>query len=118
MGLIEVEEKARVLEEQARIQQSESDARVEEVLEWKHNVSFNRLGTDYYILLYYNGNLKWACFLVFIFHFFLSLYTRLPSPFSTYKRCHFGPLLAVRHIGFLTRACAIPAWVQEKRVYF
>ena len=33
MGLIEVEEKARVLEEQARIQQSESDARVEEVLE-------------------------------------------------------------------------------------
>ena len=33
MGLIEIEEKARVLEEQARIQQSESDARVEEVLE-------------------------------------------------------------------------------------
>ena len=100
MGLIEVEEKARVLEEQARIQQSESDARVEEVLEWKHNVSFNRLGTDYCIVLYYNGKLKWACFLVFIFYFFLSLYTRLPSPFNTYKRCHFGPLLAVRHIGF------------------
>ena len=119
MGLIEVEEKkARVLEEQARIQQSESDARVEEVLEWKHNVSFNRLGTDYCILLYYNGKLKWVCFLVFIFYFFLSLYTRLPSPFNTYKRCHFGPLLAVRRIGFLTRACAIPAWEQEKRVYF
>ena len=33
MGLIEVEEKARVLEEQARIQQSESYARVGEVLE-------------------------------------------------------------------------------------
>ena len=63
--LIEVKERARVFEEQARIQSSESDAREEEVLAWKHDVSFSRL--CYSIFLYCNCKLKWACFLVFIF---------------------------------------------------
>ena len=40
MRLIELKERARVFEEQARIQSSESDAREEEVLAWKHDVSF------------------------------------------------------------------------------
>ena len=40
MRLIEVKERARVFEEQPRIQSSESDAREEEVLAWKHDVSF------------------------------------------------------------------------------
>ena len=73
MQLIEVEEKCRISDEQARIQPSESDAREEEVLAWKHDVSFNGLAIDYCILLYYNCKLKWACFLVFIFYFDSSL---------------------------------------------
>ena len=73
MRLIEVKERPRVFEEQARIQSSESDAREEEVLALKHDVSFNRLPIDYCILLYYNCKLKWACFLVFIFYFYSSL---------------------------------------------
>ena len=40
MRFIELKERARVFEEQARIQSSESDAREEEVLAWKHDVSF------------------------------------------------------------------------------
>ena len=70
MRLIEVKEKARVSDEQARIPSSESDAREEEVLAWKHDASFNGLAIDYCILLYYNCNLKWACVLVFIFYFY------------------------------------------------
>ena len=73
MRLIEVKERPRVFEEQTRIQSSESDAREEEVLALKHDVSFNRLPIDYCILLYYNCKLKWACFLVFIFYFYSSL---------------------------------------------
>ena len=73
MRLIEVKERPRVFEEQTRIQSSESDAREEEVLALKHDVSFNRLPFDYCILLYYNCKLKWACFLVFIFYFYSSL---------------------------------------------
>ena len=46
----------------------------------------------------------------FIFYFYSSLY---------YKRCHsHSHFLPVRHIGFLTCACAIPAWVQEKKSLF
>ena len=44
-----------------------------EVLAWKHDVSFNRLGADFCILLYYNYKQKWACFLVFNFLFLLKL---------------------------------------------
>ena len=73
MRLIEVKERPKVFEEQARIQSSESDAREEEVLAWKHDVSFSRLATYYCIFLYYNCKLKWACFLVFIFYFYSSL---------------------------------------------
>ena len=73
MRLIEVKERPRVFEEQTRIQSSESDAREEEVLALKHDVSFNRLPIDYCILLYYSCKLKWACFLVFIFYFDSSL---------------------------------------------
>ena len=51
MRLIEVKEKVRISDEQARIQSSESDAREEEVLAWKHDVSFNELAIDYCILL-------------------------------------------------------------------
>ena len=69
MRLIEVKEKARVFEGQARIQSSESDSREEEVQEWKHDVSFNRLATVYCTLLYYNCQLKLAYSLVFIFYF-------------------------------------------------
>ena len=76
MRLIEVKERARVSEEQKRIQSSESGAREEEVLAWKHDVS--RLATDYCILLYYNCKLEWACFLVFIFYFYSSLLTIIP----------------------------------------
>ena len=47
MRLIEVKEKFRISDEQARIQSSESDAREEEVLAWKHDVSFNGLAIDY-----------------------------------------------------------------------
>ena len=78
MRLIEVKERARVSEEQKTIQSLESGAREEEVLAWKHDVSFNRLATDYCILLYYNCKLKWACFLVFIFYFYSSLLTIIP----------------------------------------
>ena len=39
MRLIELKERSRVFKEQARIQSSESDAREEEVLAWKHDVS-------------------------------------------------------------------------------
>ena len=46
--LIEVKERARVFEEQARIQSSESDAREDQVLAWKHDVSFSRLATVYF----------------------------------------------------------------------
>ena len=75
MRLIEVKEKVRISDEQARIQSSESDAREEEVLAWKHDVSFNELAIDYCILLYYNCKLRWTCFLVFIFY----LYSRFQS---------------------------------------
>ena len=40
MRLIEVRERARGFKEQPRIQSSEGDAREEEVLAWKHDVSF------------------------------------------------------------------------------
>ena len=76
MRLIEVKERARVSQEQKRIQSSESGAREEEVLAWKHDVS--RLATDYCILLYYNCKLEWACFLVFIFYSYSSLLTIIP----------------------------------------
>ena len=77
MQLIEVEEKCRISDEQARIQPSESDAREEEVLAWKHDVSFNGLAIDYCILLYYNYKLRWACFLVFILYLYSSIiYTK------------------------------------------
>ena len=89
MRLIEVKERPRVFEEQTRIQSSESDAREEEVLALKHDVSFNRLPIDYCILLYYNCKLKWACFLVFIFYFYSSLiyiYLALPArAFGKYR---------------------------------
>ena len=61
-----------------RIQSSGSDAREEEVRAWKHEVSFNRLATDYCILLYFNCKLGWACFLLFIFCFYSSLLTIIP----------------------------------------
>jgi len=73
MQLIEVKEKVRISHEQARIQSSDSDACEEEVLAWKHDVSFNGLAIDYCILLYYNCKLRWACFLVFIFYFYSSI---------------------------------------------
>ena len=73
MRLIEVKEKVRISDEQARIQSSESDAREEEVLAWKHDVSFNELAIDYCILLYYNCKLRWTCFLVFIFYLYSSI---------------------------------------------
>ena len=61
-----------------RIQSSGSDAREEEVRAWKHDVSFNRLATDYCILFYYNCKLGWACFLLFIFYFYSTLLTVIP----------------------------------------
>ena len=73
MRLIEVKEKVRISDEQARIQSSESDAREEEVLAWKLDVSFNELAIDYCILLYYNCKLRWTCFLVFIFYLYSSI---------------------------------------------
>ena len=73
MRLIEVKEKVRISDEQARIQSSKSDAREEEVLAWKHDVSFNELAIDYCILLYYNCKLRWTCFLVFIFYLYSSI---------------------------------------------
>ena len=48
----------------------------------KNEVNFNRLGTDYCLLLHYNCKLKWVCSLGFIFYFYSSFYTRLPSPFN------------------------------------
>ena len=53
MRLIEVKEKVRISDEQERIQSSESDAREEEVLAWKHDVSFNELAVDYCIYFCY-----------------------------------------------------------------
>ena len=73
MRLIEVKEKVRISDEQARIQSSESDKLEEEVLAWIHDVSFNGLAIDYCILLYYNCKVRWACFLVFIFYFYSSI---------------------------------------------
>ena len=82
MRLIEVKEKVRISDEQARIQSSESDAREEEVLAWKHDVSFNELAIDYCILLYYNCKLRWTCFLVFIFYLYSSIIYMLQLIFN------------------------------------
>ena len=73
MWVIEVKEKVGISDEQASIQSSESDAREEEVLAWKHDVSFNGLAIDYCILLYHNCKLRWACFLVFTFYLYSSI---------------------------------------------
>ena len=80
---------------------SESDAREEEVLAWKHDVSFNRLAIDYCILLYYNCKLKWACFLVFIFYFYSSLiYIYLACESIRFFRSKERKLIRLRFAGF------------------